>query len=299
MKKIIVFGGSGFLGSYVVDELIRRNCEVINADLVPPKYNTSKQVYKKCDICNIDDLVKAIDTESDAVYNFAGLTDIDISNEKPDDTVKLNILGNVNILEMVRSKGIKRYIYASSVYAFSKKGSFYGISKQTSERIIEEYYERYGLKYTILRYGSLYGERADEHNGIYRYLKQALLENKIIHRGNGEEVREFIHARDAALLSVDILDEKYANRHLILTGIEKLRIRDLLVMIKEICNDQIEIEFDNKDFRGHYNVTPYSFHPTIGEKLVNNPYVDLGQGLLESISEMHRLINKIDEDAID
>jgi UDP-glucose 4-epimerase len=292
MKNIVVFGGSGFLGSYIIDELINKGFNVINADIVPPRFNIDRQVYKKVDILDIESIDSVIDKDTDVVYNFAGLSDINISINNPIQTIELNILGNANILEICKNKSIKRFIYASSAYAFSSKGTFYGISKQTSERIIEEYFNRYGLEFTILRYGSLYGERADDNNGIYRILKQALDNNVIIYNGDGTETREYIHCRDAAKLSVDILDSNYKNKHLLLTGLEKHNFKEILTMVKELLNDSIEVLFTNQEYSGHYKMTPYSFHPTIGEKIVANPYVDIGQGLLECISTIYNAINK-------
>ena len=80
----------------------------------------------------------------------------------------------------------------------SRKGAFYGTSKRCSERIIEQYHEEFGLAYTILRYGSVYGDRADETNRIHRMLRQALIEGRIVFPGDGSEEREYIHAEDAA-----------------------------------------------------------------------------------------------------
>jgi len=288
MKKVVVFGGSGFLGSYIIDELIKQNYEVVNADINPPKFNKDNQIYKCIDILDIQKVNEVITEDIEFVYNFSGLADINVAIDNPIRTIELNILGNANILEASKNKNVKRFVYASSAYAFSNKGTFYGISKQTSEKIIEEYYKRYDLKYTILRYGSLYGERADIHNGIYRLLKNALEDQKIVHKGSGEESREYIHCRDAAKLSVEVLDNKFINKHLLLTGLEKHDFKEILTMIKELLNDTIDIEFDNNEYKGHYKVTPYSFHPTIGEKIVANPYVDLGQGLLECISVMYQ-----------
>ncbi len=290
MKKVVVFGGSGFLGSYVVDQLISNGFNVINADINPPLYNIEAQIYKSVNILDINSINEVIDDDTYAVYNFAGLADINISINEPIRTVELNILGNTNILEVCKNKAIKRFIYASSAYAFSNKGTFYGISKQASEKIIEEYYQQFGLEFTILRYGSLYGERADQHNGIYRLLKQALEKKKIIHKGDGSEAREYIHCRDAAKLSVDILKDEYKNKHLLLTGLEKHDFKEILTMIKELLGGDIDLEFDSSNYKGHYKVTPYSFHPTIGEKIVANPYVDLGQGLLACIPSIYSKI---------
>ena len=68
--KIVVFGGSGFLGSYVIDELIKRDFIVINADVNPPKYNVENQIYKKVDILDINTIYNVISDDTDFVYNF-------------------------------------------------------------------------------------------------------------------------------------------------------------------------------------------------------------------------------------
>ena len=73
-----------------------------------------------------------------------------------------------------------------------------------------------------MRYGSLYGDRADERNSIYRLIKQATEEGKVTYHGQGDAVREFIHVRDAARSSVQILDSEFENTNIILTGNEKL-----------------------------------------------------------------------------
>jgi len=283
--KVLVIGGSGFLGSHVADELSNIDYEVTIGDIVKSEYIQKSQSFLKLDIMDVDLLIEKI-KDFDVVYNFAGLADINVALTNPLKTVELNILGNTNILEACRINKIKRYIYASSAYVFSNKGSFYGISKQASERLIEEYSQSFGLNYTIIRYGSVYGPRADAQNRIYRMVKQAIDDGKITYTGNGDEIREYIHVRDAASLSVEILNEKYINEHLILTGVEKFKYSELLNMIKEIMNNEIEIEYLNNEYSGHYEISPYSLHhPKVGKKIINNPFVDFGQGLLEVILE--------------
>ena len=139
------------------------------------------------------------------MYNLAGLANLDLAIKTPVKTMQLNILGNMNILEACVANNIKKFIYASSAYAMSNKGSFYGISKLASEKIIEEYHEKYNLDFTILRYGSVYSEREYDNNYIYNIVKKAVLENLIYHNGDGNEIREYIHAADAAKLSVDVI----------------------------------------------------------------------------------------------
>jgi UDP-glucose 4-epimerase len=282
MTRAVVLGGSGFLGSYVADELSRRGFEVVIGDLIPPACPVAGQTYVPCDIMRPENVREVIGS-ADAVYNFAGMADLDESLHSPRETIMLNVIGNINVLDACVDAKPKRFVYASSAYALSNKGGFYGISKYSSERVIREYGSRFGLPFTIIRYGSLYGDRADRHNGIYQLLYQALTTSRIVHNGDGEETREYIHAADAARLSVDILDDQYTNENVMLTGVERMKQKDILQMIREITGDRIAIEFTNTPWDAHYRVTPYSLHPELGKKLVANPFIDLGQGLMDCI----------------
>lgn len=294
MKKVVVFGGSGFLGSHVADELTNRGYAVVVADIKESPYILDKQTFVHCDIMDASAIAAALE-DAVFVYNFAGFADLDASTHQPRETMEQNVIGNINILEICREMPIERYVYASSAYAFSNKGSFYGISKFASEKVIEEYESRYDLPYTIVRYGSLYGERADDHNAIHRLLRQAIETGRMVHPGHGEEVREYIHAADAAKLSVDIIeDDAYINEHLVLTGVERLRYKDLLRMIQEILDNNVDIILSDNGRAGHYEVTPYSYHPNVARKLVSNSFIDLGQGLVSCIKHIHSSVEKND-----
>lgn len=288
-KKVVVFGGSGFLGSYVADELTRRDYDVIIADLEKSKYLKENQKFKKVNILDINNILDVIQDAS-IVYNFAAIADLEDAIHQPLEAMNINVMGNLNILEACKQISIiERFVYASSAYALSDEGSFYGISKQTSEKLTQEYYKRYGLKYTVIRYGSLYGERPSHNNYIYNLLKDSIISGKLKYKGDGQDIREYIHASDAAKLSVDVVeDSQYENEHIILTGIEKLKRIELLTMVSEIMKNRLKIEQVEDNNFGHYKITPYSFHPTVAKKLVANPYIDLGQGLLECIQEIHK-----------
>lgn len=288
MKNVIVFGGSGFLGSYVSDELSRRGYSVTVADIRKSRFADKGQRFVLCDILDFEKVKQAI-SGHEIVYNFAGLADLNQAINKPVEAMKLNVMGNLNLLEASRSSGVKRFVYASSAYAFNSKGSFYGISKHSSEKLVEEFFCRYGLEFTIIRYGSVYGERADETNYIYQLLKHAVEKKEIVLRGDENESREYIHASDAARLSVDIIEKpEFINGHLILTGMEKLRRKDLFVMIQEILREPLTVKRIDPDYHGHYKVTPYEFLPISSKKLVANPYIDMGQGLVDVLKEIYQ-----------
>lgn len=290
--RAVIFGGSGFLGSYVADELSEKGCEVIIYDLCDSTYRSACQKMIIGDMLNLE-IVKKIIEGCDYVFHFAGLSDLGEAADKPIETVRLNILATVNILEACREHKVKRLIYASTFYVHSDKGGFYRCSKQAAEIYIEEYQQRYGLDYTILRYGSLFGSRADSRNGVYQYIYQALQSGKIKCRGTGDELREYIHAEDAARLTVQILDNNYANKHVILTGHNPTRVKDLLSMINDIIEKPVPIVYDNSHSELHYNMTPYSFKPKYSFKLVSDHYKDTGQGLLECIEKIYDELKKI------
>jgi UDP-glucose 4-epimerase len=290
--KAIVFGGSGFVGSHLADALSEAGHEVTVFDLVPSSYRRPDQRFIEGDILDMDSVHRAVDGQ-DVLYNFAGLADIDEGLARPVDTVRLNILGCVNALEAARHSGIKRFVFASSIYVYSDAGGFYRVSKQACESYIEEYQHRFGLNFTILRYGTLYGRRADDRNSVYRYLKQALTERKITVRGTGDEMREYIHVEDASRASVQILSDEFENQSVILTGHHPMRFRDLLYLIREIVGEDVKVELlapPADHYSGHYNLTPYTFRPKIGKKLVSNYYLDMGQGLLDCIDEIYHSV---------
>ena len=290
MKKILVFGGFGFLGNYLVNELLNRGYKVTVADIYENKKLGSEITYVKCDITSKENVENVFENKQfDFVYNLAGFANLDTAIKYPIETIQLNVIGNMYILEQCVKNNVSRFVYASSAYAMSNKGSFYGISKLASEKIVEEYLRKYSLPFTILRYGSVYSERSYDNNYIYNLVKTAVLEGEINHNGDGNELREYIHAADASKLSVDVIEsEDFKNLHVILTGNERMKRSDLFNMVKEILNDQLEINYKNDGYHNHYNFTPYSFEPSVSRKLLANPHIDMGQGLLECVRSVHK-----------
>ncbi len=288
--KVAVFGGSGFLGSHVADALTEAGYDVVVYDIKPTPYLKSSRKMIVGDVLDERKVKETVEGCS-YVYNFAGIADIHEASQNPMESIKINILGNTVILEACRLAGVKRFIFASTLYVYSKAGFFYRSTKQACELIIENYREIYGMPYTILRYGSLYGPRADPRNSLYYILKQALLEKKIVREGDGEEIREYIHVLDAAKGSVEILSDEFINQYVIITGHQQTKIKDLLLMIKEMLNNEIEIEYKPPSFNYHYEITPYSFSPKIGKKLISHSYFDLGQGILDSLNSIYKELN--------
>jgi len=284
-KKAVVVGGSGFVGSHVADHLSDAGYQVIVYDLAESKWLRKGQTMVVGDVTDAELLDKTI-TNADVVYNFAALADLNQALNQPLKTVNINILGNVNVMEACRQHGVRRFIYASTAYVHSREGGFYRCSKQASEAYVEEYQHVYGLDYTILRYGSLYGPRADETNGMLRIVKSALETGKLRYEGHPDAMREYIHVEDAAKASITALSEEFRNENIVLTGQEPMRVVDLLKMLGEVLGLPEEaVEFTDGDYVGHYIRTPYAYQPRLGRKYIPPMHVDLGQGLLQVIDE--------------
>lgn len=291
-KKVLVTGASGFLGSHVADVLSEIGYHVILFDRLESKYKKPEQEMIIGDILN-GNLLSTLNKDIDFIFHFAGIADLDDATTKASDTAQINILGTINLLEYAQRNFVKRFIFASSLYVYSNKGGFYRCSKQAAEIYIEEFQRKFGLSYTILRFGSLYGPRANSHNSLYKAVSQAIATGKIILQNSGDEIREFIHVRDAALLTNKILSREYENKHVIISGIDRYKWDEVLVMLKEIINKDIEIVY-MKENEAHYTITPYSFIPKTGIKLVSNPYTDMGEGILEIIQDIYNQKNSKD-----
>lgn len=273
------------MGSHVADQLTVAGHEVLIYDRNPSPWLKHGQNMQVGDLLAFESLKEAING-CGAVYNFAALADLNDALDKPIETVKINVLGNVNVLEACRQQGIKRFIYASTVYVYSREGGFYRCSKQAAEHYVEEYQQVYGLDYTILRYGSLYGPRADHSNGLYRIIRNALETGLIRYEGSPDSLREYIHVEDAARASVTALGEDFRNQSVVLTGQEPMRVLDLLETLAEILGLKNAVEFIPGEQAGHYVRTPYAYQPKLGRKYALPLHVDLGQGLLQLIDEV-------------
>lgn len=289
MKRAVVTGGSGFLGSHIADVLTSHGIAVTIFDNQASPYLQPNQEMVIGDMLDFKAVQRVVEG-CDYVFHLAAFADLNVARTRPVETVHPNIIGTVNFLEASRNAQVKRFMFASTVYVYSREGGFYRCSKQACEAFIEEYHRQFSLEYTILRYGSLYGPRADESNGVYRLLLQAATSGRIRHVGTPEDAREYVHVEDAAKLSVDALVDEYVNQRLVITGHYPMRLSDLFTMFSEILGRKLKIKYvepvaDRRD--DHYRVTPYAFNPKAGRKLTSNYYVDMGQGIMQTLEQLY------------
>jgi UDP-glucose 4-epimerase len=286
--RVCVVGGSGFLGGAIVSELLERGCEVAVLDQSEPRVSAINLTFVKGSL--LDPV--AVDTAlsgAQTVFNCAAIADLRDAQTDPAATIEINTIGTIGLLQRSIALGVNRFVLASSVYASSRHGGFYRISKQAAEVSVVELCRGSGTRYTILRYGSLYGPGAPAWNGLRRLVQAAVDERRLEYSGRPEAVREYIHVQDAARLSVDALSDEFADKSLLVTGMESYRVYDVLKMLGEILGLDSEPSFELHPDRDHYIRTPYAHESLRAHKLVPNYHIDLAQGLLEVINEIDRV----------
>jgi UDP-glucose 4-epimerase len=209
-KKFLVTGASGFLGSHVAELLIKKKYSVVLFDKTKPKIFKKKQKIFLGNLQNFNDLNRATKGVH-TVFHFAASADLNYSNKTPFKTIQSNIVGTSNILQSCLKNKVKKIIFASSIYARSEQGGIYSTSKLSSEMIIEKISKKFGLKFVILRFGTVYGERANSFNTVQNFINDAKFKNKIFRETRGDELRSYIHVRDVAKITFQSLQKKYEN----------------------------------------------------------------------------------------
>ena len=121
--NVLITGGSGFLGSHVADTFSEAGHKVLIFDIKDSPYLRKDQKIFLGDILDGHSLEKAMEG-IDMVFHLAALADIDVAKRRPYDTMNINIMGTVNVLEAARKNNVDKVIFASSIYVNSRAGSF-------------------------------------------------------------------------------------------------------------------------------------------------------------------------------
>lgn len=285
--RVLVTGSSGFLGRHVAHAHRDAGHEVVGFDLTPgPAASDVPTVVG--DVRDVDAMSAAL-AGCDAVYHLAAVADLGTAAEDPLRAAEVNVVGTTAALEACRRAGVDRFVLASTVYVHAAAGSVYRTTKRAAESLVHDCAELWGIRSTILRFGSLYGPGADSENAIRRILVMALTQGRIDFWGDGTEVREYIHAADAARLAVRALEDRFVGRTLHLVGRDRMTTREMVEMVREIIGADVEVGFAEEQYQGRYHLTPYSLDSgrvQVGERLTDETYVDLGLGLLDTMQHL-------------
>ena len=238
MTKVLVTGGSGFIGSHVVDVLIEKGENVRVLDIIKP--HRSDVEYVNGSIDSINDVNKSM-TNIDVVFHIAAFSNIDKVLVNPLNAIKTNIIGTANVLEAARKHDVDRVLLASSYFVQNGKGHIYTTTKIASERLCHDYFELYGLKYTILRYGTAYGLRSRGEDVVSVFVDKALKDKKLVIHGTGKQYRNFIYVEDLAQGNVAALKKIAQNKTYVLCGNKAITINEVVKTIKGVIGEEIEV----------------------------------------------------------
>jgi UDP-glucose 4-epimerase len=299
--KALVTGSSGFLGHYLVRELLSEGIDTVAYDINPPVYPMETGVPGKLtrvtgDILDLERLQEQM-KGCNLVFHTAAIANIDEARQIPVATMKVNVVGTATCLEAARMAGVRRFLFASSVYTTGTRGSFYRISKKTGESLCRSFHEEFGLEYTILKYGSLYGREANDWNFIYTVCRALLTKGEFDYPGSPDAVREYIHISDAARETVQIAgDPAFANRSVLITGHQRMKMREFFDMVQEILGKKVTIRYAPPEKQQHYIITPYSFETDIPVRVNLSQFVDISEGILDCLREVHRELHGSEDD---
>jgi len=271
--NVLVTGGSGFIGSHVVDKLIAAGHRVRVLDLKEP--HRADVEFIQGDITVRDDINRATE-QIEVVYHIAAFSNIDKVRDNPLTTIERNILGTAYLLEDCVQRKVKRFIFASSVYVYDQGGHLYTTAKQASEMLCKDYNALYGLPYTILRYGTAYGPRSRRADVISVFIERALNGQSLTIYGSGNQARHFIYVEDLAEGNVAALQEVARNQTYNLEGSRPITVKEIAQAVKKLVAD-VPIEYGKarpQDYGG--TVIPPE---GVSKELGWQPRVDLEEGI--------------------
>jgi len=295
--KALVTGGSGFVGHHIVNELLKNKIETVVYDCSNyPGENARNPLCTviRGDVLDSDKLTAAMDG-CDYVFHTAAIADVDQARKIPKKTMEVNVIGTTNCLEVAKENGVKRFLFASTVYVSGNRGSFYRLSKQACESLCKTYHEEFGLEYTTIRYGSLYGREPNHWNFIYGVCKSLLTTGEFTYSSSPDAVREYIHINDAARETVRIAgDPGLANKAVLITGHQRLKMSEFFDMVTEILGGTAKIQYAQANHNPHYVITPYSFNIDVPVRVNLSTYVDISEGILDCLREVQKELDQND-----
>ena len=272
-SKILVIGGAGFIGSFVVSELLKSDVAkvVIFDNFARGKKSNVEHVLNdpRCELYPNGGDVRDIDLLDDAMEGVDGVIHLAAMwllhcKDFPRTAFHVNVEGTFNVLEACVKNNIERLVYSSSAsvygdaaevpmtesHPFNNK-NFYGASKIAGEAMCRAYYDRYGLSYVGLRYMNVYGPHQDQtaaYTGVIPIMLNKIDENEPPSiNGDGTQAYDFIDVEDVARCNVLALEAKVSDEfYNVGTGIQ--------TSIKELCDTILGLKDSN--LKVTYN--PYS-----------------------------------------
>ena len=237
MRKILITGGAGYVGSKLALALEKKGYEVEVFD-------------KPKDIENLADVSSSITEEVDAVYHLAALAELSYTDEHPEETYDVNIKGTENICKIcVEKKVLLNFISTCCIYGeplelpsredgLINPTDTYAMSKAAGEYIVKMWHLSKGLRYNILRLGTVYGQSINKEMRddmcVQKFLEATMKGEPLTIKGDGKQVRNFIHIDDLTRALVAVAEKKVENQTINIAGKETISVEDIASLAMKI-----------------------------------------------------------------
>ncbi len=265
-KKILLTGGAGFIGSHVLDELLKRGAGVVVIDdfndFYNPEFKEQNLAGRKCDlrrgdITDFKFLEKIFETEKfDCVVHMAARAGVRPSIANPLLYQKVNVGGTANLLELCRINSIKKFVFASSssVYGNQEKIPFsesdsveepispYAATKHAAEVLVHTYHHLFGIKSTILRFFTVYGERGRPDMAPYLFTGKILRGEPIQKFGDGSTKRDYTYISDIVDGVIKAIEKDLEFEIINLGNNNPISLNEFISTIEELTGKKAVIE---------------------------------------------------------
>jgi UDP-glucose 4-epimerase len=244
--KVLVTGGSGFIGSHVVDQLAEAGHKPVIYDRRPSPFRDDIQT----ELGELSDLTRLELAMSgcDAVMHLAAAADVNEVAKMPVESEAANARGTINVLEAARGAGVKRVVYASTIWVYTGESGervdeesnlgmpnhLYTASKLAGEMYCRSYNELYELEFTVLRFGIPYGPRARPAAVVPAFVGKAMAGEALTVAGAGDQSRRFVYVEDLAAGCVKALDPVAANRTYNLVSDSSVTILEIAELVQQL-----------------------------------------------------------------
>ncbi|HVA31890.1 MAG TPA: NAD-dependent epimerase/dehydratase family protein [Gaiellaceae bacterium] len=247
--RVLVTGGSGFIGSHVVDQLRAQGHVPVIFDLVESTYHEAGEIETVIGDLESVQSVRAAVAGCDVVAHLAAVSDVNIVVDNPSKASSINVGGTAAVLEAARVEGVQRVVYASTVWVYGGADGvepldeetrlalpdhLYTATKLAGEMYCRSYAELYGLEYTVLRFGIPYGPHSRPATVLAAFVEKARAGKPLTLAGDGSQSRQFVYVEDLAAGVVAALAPQAANRTYNLVGDESVTIREIAEAVREL-----------------------------------------------------------------
>lgn len=269
MVRSLVTGGSGFVGSHVVDALRNAGHEVIVFDRERPREQLGVE-FLAGELNDLNAVCRAA-RGVDYIHHVAAVSNVNHAFERPIDCVETNVLGSVHVLEAARRANVRRVLFASTVWVYNAAreprvdentplympgpGHIYTSSKIACELMFHDYATLYKIPITVFRYGIPYGPRMRPELLIPIFLKRALSGQPLLVAGDGQQARNFVYVEDVARAHVLALADTCENQIINLDGTQSVTVLEVANKIRELVGSHVAIEHTPArpgDYAGKY-----------------------------------------------